>query len=134
MKKLLALILAGIMLLSLAACGGSTEEPAEATKAESNLPGSWTSVRAYDTGLKEEWTNDLDALKLVFNEDGKGNLTYFSSETDFEWVEEDGKVVCKYLNQEFIDTYRLETLEATIEGDTLTGAHLYGIDFVLEKN
>ena len=34
MKKILALVLALIMVLSLAACGGKTEEPAPAAKAD----------------------------------------------------------------------------------------------------
>lgn len=153
MKKLLALLLAGIMVFAFISCAKDKEEKAESTAEsalysetevestgasegetevkESNLPGSWTGMYGVD-GSNE--MSEPDKFKLLFNEDGTGKLTYFSSETDFEWVEEDGKVVCTYLNEDFIDTFGLDKLEATIEGDTLTGAHLYGFDFVLAKD
>lgn len=134
MKKLLSIILTGIMVLSLVACGADKKETSSTsaeTKESSNLIGSWTGMYGIDGSYE---MSEPAQLTLTFAEDGKGNLKYFSSTTDFTWVEEDGKVVCTYLDEEFIDTYGLETFEATVDGDVLRDGYLYGFDFIVAKD
>ena len=64
-KKLLALILAGTMALSLAACGGTKEEaPAETTPAETEAP-----AETYTVGICQLVTHDaLDAATQGFQD------------------------------------------------------------------
>ena len=137
MKKLLVLVLSLSMALAIAACGEkkTNNDPKNETKTESkansNLIGSWTGVYGEDSSMIMDEPN---ALTLTFTEDGKGTLKYFSSETEFEWKVTDDKVVCTYLNEDFVKTYNLETYEATIDGDTLKGGHLYGFDFIVAKD
>lgn len=131
MKKLLAIILTGLMVMSLVACNGNSDANNAATeeKIESNLIGNWTGVSGTSS------YGDMDEpeqLKIVFTDDGKGTLTYFSDSTDFTWVEDGDSVVCTYLNKQFVEDYGLEAFEATVDGDTLVG-YLYGFDFTLEK-
>ena len=140
MKKLVALLSACTMVLSFAACGGKTEAPEVAETPEvqeeqvSNLIGSWTGMYGKSTSAGVDDISEPEKLTLVFEEEGKGSLTYFSSTTEFEWTEEDGKVVCTYLDAEFIDTYKRDKFEATLDGDVLTGGKLYGFEFTVAKD
>ena len=70
-KKLLALILAGAMTLSLAACGGSKEEPAQETKEpeQTEQPAETPAAETYTVGICQLVTHDaLDAATQGFKD------------------------------------------------------------------
>lgn len=144
MKKLLALLSVGAMVLSFAACSKTeTSEAPENTQGEvqeekeevSNLIGSWTGMYGKSTAAGAPDNSEPNKLTLTFEEDGKGMLTYFSSTTEFEWTEgEDGSVVCTYLDEKFIETYKRDKFEAKLDGDVLTGGLLYGFEFTVAKD
>lgn len=140
MKKLLALLSAFAMVLSLVACGSKTEAPEETdtqveVQEEVITPvGSWTGMYGKSTAAGVPDHEEANQLTLTFTEDGKGTLTYYTSKTDFEWTEEDGKVVCTYLDEKFIETYKRDKFEATLEGDVLSGGQLYGFEFTVARD
>lgn len=91
MKKVLAFVLALVMVLSLAACGGS------------KVVGTWKSE---------------DALfsTITFNSNGTGSMTMkvLNTTTEFDYTEKDGKL-------ELSENGKVEfTYEYSVDGDNLT--------------
>lgn len=105
MKRITALILALIMVLSLAACGGSSNDNDPASKiTEADLEGNW--VRE-DTGWPAEAVGDKfivttisssgsksQAHKNIYSvKDGIMSLSSIKGDDDYKIIVEDGKVV-----------------------------------------
>ncbi len=115
MKKILVLILAAVLLLSLAACGGAApSEPADPSKV---AIGKWELKMTMPDGVKSE-------QYLEFNEDGTGAYTLIedgeqTSAYDFEWTYENELFVC--VNKNYADYYFY-----TAEANTLTDDHSHG--------
>lgn len=91
MKKLIALLLAAVMCLSLVACGvGSGNETIETKGSEENTSNTTSEVEtsAPEDAIIGEWTT-LSGSTLTFNEDGTGTAPNgefsWKYDTDTEW-------------------------------------------------
>ena len=123
MKKLTAILLTAIMLLSLVACGEKTENPSESgtysTAVESSQLTGDDAIIANDLKFAMKlwstgsWVNESNAdIKFVFYEDGKGKMAN-PLEKDIKWtVDSVAKTITIteiYLDNEMTSvTYNLE--------------------------
>jgi len=140
MKKVLALLLALVMVFSLAACGGdgseSAEKKPEATNTETNktvdgngetnkeaadngdtILGEWIGVGGDSFGFSMTAT-DAAAYTITLEEGGKGSTTLDSDPMDIEWSQDGDKITVTVIDY-----------DTTSEG-TLTDGALYFEDYV----
>lgn len=117
MKKLLSIILAGVMLLSLTACGGGRADDAYA--------GNWISVSGTAMGFTMTG-EDIEGFGLTLETDGKGTMAIDGDEANIKWTNDDTNLTV---------TVEGEDLVATIGKDTLTFVNLMntGMDLTFAK-
>lgn len=84
MKKLIALLLAVVMCLSLCACGSNAEKDASSTGASTNSQSAGGGESNSQAAIVGEWKAVSTDASIVFNEDGTGMLNY-GSKQDFTW-------------------------------------------------
>ena len=141
MKKILSLILAAVMLLSLAACGGDPADTTPSTNATTTAPTQTpTDPPATDKVYTYNETNAMGlaiAWTLVLNEDGTYVLTEvnaFVGEVSYQgesWTANGNTVTCGAMASApaISDWAKAEGFTATIEGETFTpGAGVQGGD------
>ena len=117
MKKLLSIILAGIMLLSLVACGGG--------RADEAYVGNWISVSGTAMGFTMTG-EDIEGFGLVLESGGKGTMRIEGDEAGIKWTNDDTNLTV---------TVQGEELVGTIGTDTLTFVNLLntGMDLTFAK-
>lgn len=76
MKKILALVLALMMVLSLAACGGNTEPTVPTTEAPTEPPVPETNMSYFSLSMGQDYENVV-SLSAYTNEDGTVAIEYF---------------------------------------------------------
>lgn len=138
MKKIIALLLAAVLLLSLAACGAAAQPAAtqgeqapagETNAATQGAPIDPNQVVLGKWEVKMRTPDGETAQYLQFNEDGTGAYELYEADADgvlqqtnafdFTWVFEEGLYVCtseKYTGYYFY----------TAEDNTITDDHQHG--------
>ena len=108
MKKLLALLLAGMMIFSLAGCGNRADEQYVAN---------WIAAIGLD-GDKELKYNDVDGYGLELLEKGKGTMTVDKVESEITWENDDTTLTVKKDKEEYVATIGAGYLEFADFGGT----------------
>lgn len=139
MKKIIALLLAAVLLLSLAACGAAAQPattqgehaPAGETNAatQAAAPADPNKVVLGRWEVKMRTPDGETAQYLQFNEDGTGAYELYEADADgvlqqtnaydFEWAFEEGLYVCT--SEKYTDYYFY-----TAGDNTLTDDHQHG--------
>ena len=101
MKKLLSIILAVVMLLSLAACGGG--------RADDIYVGNWISISGTAMGYTLTG-EEVSGFGLNLEAGGKGSMMIEGDETNIKWTNDDVNLTVKVQGEELVGTIGTDTL------------------------
>ena len=105
MKKVFLIVLVGIMVLSLAACGGGG-------RADEAYVGNWVSVAG--TALGYTLTgDDISGFALALEDGGKGAITIEGEETNIKWTNDDTNLTVTLQGEELVGVIGEDTLVFT---------------------
>lgn len=96
MKKFITIILAGIMVLSLAACGGGG-------RADEAYVGEWVSVAGTAMGMTLTG-DDISGFAINLKSGGKGTMTVEGEEGKVKWTNDDTTLTMKVQGEELVAT------------------------------
>ena len=113
MKKIFSIVLGGIMVLSLAACGGG--------RADDVYVGKWISVSGTAMGITLTGES-VEGFGLELKAGGKGSMTIEGEETNVKWTNDDVNLTVKVQGEELIGKIGTDTL--TFENLLNTGMDL----------
>lgn len=101
MKKLLSIILAVVMLLSLAACGGG--------RADDIYVGNWISISGTAMGYTLTG-EEVSGFGLNLEAGGKGSMMIEGDEANIKWTNDDVNLTVKVQGEELVGTIGTDTL------------------------
>ena len=137
MKKIIALLLAAVLLLGLAACGAAQPAATQGAQAPAGETNAATQGAPIDPNqvvlgkweVKMRTPDGETAQYLQFNEDGTGAYELYEADADgvlqqtnaydFEWVFEEGLYVCT--SEKYTDYYFYTAGDNTITDDNQHG-------------
>lgn len=103
MKKIISIILAGIMMLSLAACG-------EDGRSDDAYVGKWQSVSGTAMGYTLTG-EDISGFSFDFESDGKGIMTVDGDKTKIKWTNDDKNLTVKIDDEKLVGEIGDNTLK-----------------------
>ncbi len=120
MKKLVSLILAAVLVLSLCACGGSKDNPAVGVYKATSMVEDGTDLIQMMKGLGQEFD-----VYLVLNADGTGRMEMEGEDpTDLKW---DDKNISGVDDEDALPyTFSNDTITLEEDGTTMTFVKLTG--------
>ena len=104
MKKILATILCGVMVLALAACGGG------GGRADDAYVGNWISVSGEALGYTLTG-EDIEGFGIELKAGGKGTMTIEGDSTSIKWTNDDTNLTVTLQGEKLVGTIGKDTLK-----------------------